>query len=165
MFDPEQFQLLQSKLGTTFTVDACCNDSGDNRLVPKYYSPSNSFLQQQLSGTEVVWLNPPFNSLREFIAHYKKCKAAHRKLSACIVAPRWPGAHTPLLTGMIKVASYAKGTKLFYAPGKQQDRNKLLPGTPWPVEVWYDPPEPPRLLAATASPNLTMLRDHRAIHR
>ena len=62
-FDEEVFQRLNKQYGP-FTVDACCDDEGRNRLVKghgtRFFSPSNSCLEQVVTG-EKVWINPPFN--------------------------------------------------------------------------------------------------------
>jgi hypothetical protein len=139
LFCPDQFKHIQTKLGKQFTLDACCNDTGDNKLVDKYCSPSNSFLAHQLSEQDTVWINPPFNSLKQFIGHYKQRKTELPGLSACIVVPGWISENSELVQGMTVLASFDKGTRLFYKINKKGQR-ELMPGTPWPVTVWYDPP-------------------------
>lgn len=139
LFCPDQFKHIQSKLGKQFTLDACCNDSGDNKLVPNYCSPSNSFLSHQLTEQDTVWINPPFNSLKESIKHYRQQKTDLPGLSACIVVPGWITENSQLVQGMTAIASFGTGIRLFYKINKQGQR-ELMPGTPWPVTVWYDPP-------------------------
>jgi hypothetical protein len=89
MLSPDIFRELQDLTSRQFTLDACCNDNGSNALVSKFCSKSNSFLETDVQG-EHVWLNPPFNQLREFISHYLQCKAkSPHTTSACILVPKW----------------------------------------------------------------------------
>ena len=140
MFCADQFRAIQAKLGKQFTLDACCNDRGDNRLVAQYCSPSRSFIDHTLTQNDLVWLNAPFNSLKHFINHYRQQKALLPGLSACIVTPDWIGDNSTLVQGMTKLATFSKGTRLFYQAHRTGSR-QLMPGIPWPVTVWYDPPK------------------------
>ena len=141
MLDPMVFKNIQSKIGKAFTIDACCNNAGTNRLVNRYCTPRDSFLDKDVGG-EVVWLNPPFNDMSRFIAHYKRCKAKRPyDTAACILVPAWQGPHTHLLRGMQLVEEFPKGTRLFSAPTMGEHRRDM-PGVPWPVRVYYDPPAP-----------------------
>jgi hypothetical protein len=111
-----EFQSIQ-QLTAKFDLDACCNDKGDNALVPTFYcSPNNSFLQHDCSGQH-VWLNPPFDQAADFIQHYLECKASSlHNTSACILLPNWRSADwRPLLKGMQVIKQYSKGSRLFEA--------------------------------------------------
>ena len=104
MFCPDQFQHIQAKLGRRFTLDACCNDSGDNRLVQQYCSPGSSFLDRQLDDNDLVWINPPFNCIKQFVGHYKQQKAQKPSLSAAVVTPDWITPDSTLVQDMLPIA-------------------------------------------------------------
>ena len=134
-----EFTALEAKLPRNFTFDACCNDSGDNALCKLFASPSASFLDTDISGHN-VWLNPPFAKIAQFVRHYLFCKAkSPSNTSACIMVPAWQGKHRKWLHGMTLLHRYEQGHVLFHAPQLHGGRS-VLPGIPWPVEVWYDPP-------------------------
>ena len=78
----------------------------------------------------------------EFIDHYlaEKARSPH-DTSACILVPAWHKASHPGLRGMRLVAQYEKGTPLFTAPSRDGSRTPL-PGIPWGVNIFYDPPRP-----------------------
>lgn len=155
MLSPDIFRELQDLSGRQFTLDACCNDNGSNALVSKYCSQANSFLETDVQG-EHIWLNPPFNQLREFISHYLQCKAkAPHTTSACILVPKWRGPHTRLLKRMQLIREFPVGTQLFSAPSSDGTARQQLPGIPWPVQVFYDAPLP-RLHALRSDNQLTM---------
>jgi hypothetical protein len=60
MFSPELLASVQAQLRQPCDVDACASDGGGNALLPKYYSPGNSFLSADLgSTTSMLWLHPP----------------------------------------------------------------------------------------------------------
>ena len=42
---PNILHEIEKELGIKFTVDACCNPSGDNAFVPKFCDRENSFLK------------------------------------------------------------------------------------------------------------------------
>lgn len=135
-----EFQSIQ-QLTAKFDMDACCDNRGENALVPYMYcSPNNSFLQHNCA-SQHVWLNPPFDNAAEFIKHYKQCKASSpHNTSACILVPNWkraPWQH--MLKGMQVIKQYSVGTRLFEAPPlKPGSPRVLLPGIPWGVTVYYD---------------------------
>ena len=141
MLRPDIFTKLQAKIGRAFTIDACCNDDGSNKLVDRFCSGSNDFLQTDVAG-ETIWLNPPFRALEPFIRHYVQCKRRRpHDTSACIVVPVWHGSHERLLKGMQVLQEFTKGTRLFTAPTSDGGRRQM-PGIPWPVRIYYDPPVP-----------------------
>jgi hypothetical protein len=164
MLSPDHFALIQSLLKVQFTLDAACDPDGLNAHCPRFCSTAKSFLKEDVAG-ETVWMNPPFNQVSEFIKHYKKCKArAPRSTSAAMLLPQWQSAAwRPLLEGMHCVMVFPKGSLLFSSPGPDGTR-KQLPGTPWPVEVWYDPVQPtasvPCLRLSAAAADVTL--PHRA---
>lgn len=160
MILPTEFARLQRMSGRTFTLDACCNESGCNRLVDNYCSPARDFLRHDCSGQH-VWLNAPFAQLEQFIAHYKQCKQRDpRSTSACILVPVWHGERSQgwrrLLAGMRLLHEYPAGSVLFTGPCAAGTR-RYLPPTPWAVQVWHDPPELPLSISAVAdAASLTM---------
>ena len=164
MLSRYHFLSVQQLLKLQFTLDAACDPSGLNAHCPKFCSPAQSFLQQDLAG-ETVWMNPPYSKIREFIKHYLACKSrAPTTTSAALLLPQWhSAAWRALLEGMVCVKVYPRGTHLFSAPDPSGSRRQL-PGTPWPVEVWYDAPRPPaaapRLRLSAAATDATLM--HRA---
>ena len=142
MLNKAEFSKLQRMIGLRFTLDACCNPDGSNALVPDLYkSAEDSFLEYDCSGHN-VWLNPPYADIAPFVKHYVQCKAkAPHNTSAVIVLPKWKGSHTQYLQGMHLIKEYPKGSRIFSAPGLHgsAEREPLGP-TPWPVQVYYDPP-------------------------
>lgn len=144
-FNPDCFRALQSLLSVQFDLDCCSNDTGDNALCQQYASPSQSFLDMSVAG-KTCWINPPFSMLHEFIQHYVQQKASSpTDTSACIVVPKWGGKWRKLLKGMTKVIEYPAGTALFDVPDSTAARRKL-PGCPWPIQVYWDPPSTPPTL-------------------
>lgn len=138
LFCPQEYAALQNAIGKQFTLDACCNDSGDNALAAKFCSPSDSFLQHTVDNSDVIWLNAPFNSLQQFVQHYVDSKARSPGASGCIVVPkirRFSPAELSLFKGMDCIAEYSKGSRLFYVKDPDGTR-RLMPGIPWGVRVY-----------------------------
>ena len=159
MFDPVQFDLLQKAMGRRFTLEAACNDCGDNALIPdNYCSPADSFFDRPLAG-QFIFMNGPFSQYAEWLDHYCQEKAKDPySISACIVAPAWKGAvFNKYFKGMSLVKQYPKGTRLFWAKDAQTGERKLMPGIPWTVNVWYDPPK------IRPRPRITVLQDDSAV--
>ena len=135
---------LQRSLGIVFTLDACCNDDGSNSHCKEWCSPSCPFEYSDVQGS-TVWLNPPFAQARRFVMHYLQCKArSPGDTSACIMIPKWGNLalqRTLQEAGMRVVREYGKGCYLFTAPAANgSGTREKLPGIPWAVQVWYDPP-------------------------
>jgi Reverse transcriptase (RNA-dependent DNA polymerase)/RNase H-like domain found in reverse transcriptase/Integrase zinc binding domain/Chromo (CHRromatin Organisation MOdifier) domain/Retroviral aspartyl protease len=134
-----EFDKIQAMLPKAFSFDACANDSGDNAMCAKFASVSHSFLDTNVRG-HTVWLNPPFARITQFVRHYLQCKAGSPgNTSACILIPAWHGKHRKLLQGMQLLHRYETGHVLFNAPTSDGGR-QVMPGIPWPVEIWYDAP-------------------------
>ncbi len=135
-----EFERIQDMIPCKFTLDGCCNNDGSNSHCMQFACPERSFTDMNVGG-HCIWLNPPFARIEQFIRHYMACKA-HRPqdTSACILVPYWPNSKfMRLLKGMQQVIEYPAGTQLFSAPTADGQR-QALPGTPWPVRVYYDPP-------------------------
>jgi hypothetical protein len=149
MIHPYHFQLIQKKIGSIFTLDACANPSGDNALCPNYCSTENSFLKHNCK-VDNVWLNPPFsrNTIRTMILHYRHCKQqAPYTTSACILLPEWiiPSI-SHYLEGMTIIHTFSENELVMTVPAHPQDPNqdRLLfnQGLPFTMVVFYDPPQP-----------------------
>jgi Reverse transcriptase (RNA-dependent DNA polymerase)/Retroviral aspartyl protease/DNA N-6-adenine-methyltransferase (Dam) len=135
----QEFDAIEAMLPRQFTFDACANDDGSNAMCTKFACHSRSFLDTDVCGHN-VWLNPPFARITQFVRHYLQCKArSPSDTSACILIPAWQGKHRKLLHGMQLLHTYEQGHVLFHAPTDGGGRS-VLPGIPWPVEIWYDPP-------------------------
>jgi hypothetical protein len=60
MFRTDLFAAIQQRLQKPCTVDACASDGGENALLLRYFSPSDSFLSSDLKSTaDMLWLHPP----------------------------------------------------------------------------------------------------------
>lgn len=57
-FDPDVFKEVQGLVGE-FSVDAICDNKGENSLCSAFYCEDNSVLRANLAG-ENVWCCPPF---------------------------------------------------------------------------------------------------------
>lgn len=143
MFDKAEWAQFNAKY--RFTIDGCADSKGLNAFCNTFCSPINSFLETDVSG-HTVWLNPPFDKVRDFLQHYLLCKATKPcSTSACIVLPDWQFDATvnSWLSNMQAIKRYSRGTKLFSAPDPTKPGGrKRLPGIPWSVTVYYDPPKP-----------------------
>ena len=69
MITPEHFAKIQKLIPHQFTLDACANVTGDNRLCERYCSHCDSFLKRDLQN-EFIWLNLPFQAAQTFLEHY-----------------------------------------------------------------------------------------------
>lgn len=139
-----EFEHIERIIGRTFSFDAAASDYGDNAMCNSYASPSKSFMKlTNLSSDDCVWMNAPFHRLNEFISHYRSLKANNPSLSACILVPKltsdadWKQSLGAMNAELI--LEYPKGYQLFCAPSITGERKKL-PGIPWPVEIYWDPP-------------------------
>jgi RNase H-like domain found in reverse transcriptase/Reverse transcriptase (RNA-dependent DNA polymerase)/Integrase zinc binding domain/Retroviral aspartyl protease len=146
MFLRSEFARIEALVGHQFTLDAACNDSGDNAHCARYCSPANPFLSHALAG-ERVWCNPPFRPqlLTEWLAHYRTAKcSAPATTSAVFVVPKWE-PFTDLFeqpADFVLLHEYAAGTVLHSEPSACKPGERVaLPGVPWPVQVWYSAPE------------------------
>jgi hypothetical protein len=140
-----EFERIQHMSGSLFDLDACCNPSGDNKLCPEFCSAENSFLRADVQGKH-VWLHPPFDQLEQFIAHYCLQKQLSPcDTSACILVPAWFGKSAArwrkCLSGMRLLHTYPVGYHLFSSPNTGAFGRSRMPGIPWEVQVWYDPPQ------------------------
>ena len=176
MFDRQEFCHFNREFGP-FTCDAACDDDGHNSQVRnRFFCPSRTFLDSDVSG-DCVWLNPPPDQAVAFIQHYLTCKTRlPASTSAILVLPKWSTACSPwkpLISGMKLVKEYPTGTLLYYGPSPDSpSARKQMGPTTWPVQVYWDasvtPPAPqpkpqhvPAALVSalhTSSPGLLVLK-------
>lgn len=144
MFIQPEFLKIEQQVGKQFTVDCFCREDGSNSHCGQYFSPADSFFQQNLVDQH-CWINPPFNMIRETLEHYQSCKQKQPdRISAvfCLPAPR---AHQPpewlhLVKGMQVLKQYKRGTRLFTGPNPSDETQRhLLPGIRQEIIIYYDP--------------------------
>jgi hypothetical protein len=140
----KHFLDIESLICKQFSFDAFADDLGSNSQTPAFSSPSKSFFDTDVAG-HTVWMNPPFNqeSLSQSIQHYLNCKMSDpAHTSACILVPKWDGLFRKSLSSMTLIKEYPVGTVLFDQPkaGSVGGKRQVLPGIPWPVQVYYDAP-------------------------
>ena len=140
-FAPAEFDDILRILDRPFDLDACCNTDGSNALVANFCSPGNSFLSHDCAGQH-IWCNAPFSDYLQFLLHYFSCKArAPHTTSAVFVVPKWTEAPWwPLVRHLQVLKEYGSGYFLFDSPRPDGTRSSM-PGIPWPVVVFYDPPQ------------------------
>jgi transposase InsO family protein len=140
MFDREEFNRLSAQYGP-FTVDAAADTNGNNaHVTAHYYSSASSFLDADIAG-EKVWCNPPFAHAADFISHYLSCKSeAPTTTSGLFILPKW-NRWSHLTHNMTLVHEYPARMQLFTKPVTPGSAERTAVGpTPWPVQVYYDPP-------------------------
>ena len=134
---------IQTLVPHKFTMEACCNDSGTNRVVPQateWCSPINSFLGKDATGHH-VFMNPPYRTPGPFIRHFNACYARQPSTTSCVlVLPEWKGYYHYELTGWTLIRRYSKRSKLFERFNSQTGSYTPMAGTPWSVNVWYKGP-------------------------
>ena len=139
-------EALQAMVPHKFTLEACADDAGKNRVfieIP-FCSPAQSFLERDVSG-EHVYCNPPFQDPVPFLAHINQCyEEAPTRTSALVILPSWNRGDycKDQLQGWQLLRTYPRRSKIF----EQEVDGKYQPmgGTPWPVQVWYKAPMPER---------------------
>lgn len=127
-----------------FTMCAASNPPGgnpNNHLSNFCYEGGRDFLQTDCSGHS-VWMNFPFNKIKPMLSHFLSCwnrDPAHT--SGCVVVPKWDDPElAAMLTDFQLVKEYDEGQTLFSAPVPGSDKRRILPGIPWPVQVWHKAP-------------------------
>ena len=143
MLDPDEFLKLEKCLGIPFTLDGACNKNLDNSHVPSNSCTVDRPFEETHIRGERVFLNGPFDKLDEMLQHYCMEKAeSPYDTSGCFVVPKWPKAlFNRFLKGMHVLVHYPKGSRIFYAVDKETGKRELMPGIPWDVKVYYDPPK------------------------
>ena len=115
MIDPSQFAIYQNMFH--HDVDACCNQSGGNSLLPHFWSDA---FNQVWTGLN-VWCNPPFHRIKEFLFKFLQERDGGMdpdSTTATFVVPYCPDASwwPILLANFDVVHTYPAGTKLFTGP-------------------------------------------------
>ena len=83
-----EFKRLQTLTGRDFTWDACCADNGCNAHCEKFSSPSNSFLNAEVSGHH-IWMFPPIHIAEECIQRlHCQWEQPCGDTSACVFIPQ-----------------------------------------------------------------------------
>ena len=147
------FERVQTHIGKTFTMDCCCNDTGDNALCKPFCSPNSSFLTwTPVTGTEVLWINPPFDRAGKFVKHYLHLKRQYPKLSACFCLPCWnymskTSWYQELRQQTTCIQKFAPHDRVFNW-ATPNGRAEATLGIPWPVNILYDAPAPDSPLPA-----------------
>ena len=146
MILPSEFKMIQEKCGMKFTIDACCDPDGLNKLVDKHYSKRDSFLNADVTGNH-VWIHPPARRAHEFIMHYRRCKRRSPcDTSACILVPVYfarsrKGKYA--LRDMQRLHEFPVGHSLL--TGRELHGNgrvEFSSGIPCGMQVWFDPVKP-----------------------
>lgn len=158
---PEMFKAIEQDLGVCFTFDAASNDDGTNAHCARYACNSRSFFDSDVSG-ETVWINPPYTHVKEWQYHYAKCKKKNpENTSAMFCVPAWPGVNKIMQKAGYRLHNtFPKGSVLFSQPDGKGGR-EVMGQTPWPVQLWWDPPAQPVCLNATSAHGHTMVFDAR----
>ena len=135
MFDREEFLRWNTLFGPV-SVDACADDQGQVAQTTEFFCPKRSFLGSDVSG-QCVWLNPPFDRMKEFLSHMCKCRdMAPSSTRALIVVPKWEQEPWySMLRGCTLLHEYPSGTELFTYLNVTGEREPAGP-CPWPVQLW-----------------------------
>ncbi len=150
----EHFLEIEKLIGRQFDFDAFADDSGCNAQTLAFCCPAQSFFSTDVAG-RTVWINPPFTQqcLSQAIQHYLNCKMSDpAHTSACILVPKWDGPFRESLPTLRLIKEFPQGTVLFDQPvaGSKSGERHVMPGIPWPVQVYYDAP---RIQCSTSHAN------------
>jgi transposase InsO family protein len=143
MLLPTEFLQCQSAIGQDFTLDGAALDDGSNSQCTNFCSPSHPFEKAAIRG-HTVFLNGPFDdTLAVMMEHYCREKTEDPyHTSGCFVVPRWKGVPWQrYLTGMQVLKRYPKGSRIFTSVNAHTGERELMPGIPWEVLVYWDPPK------------------------
>ena len=138
------FKHLLKVLNVTPTHDAAAAELGANSFCQSYSSPARSFLDwQPQKQNEVIWMNPPYHLITEFIDHYFKLKEADPSLSSILVLPVYK--ESPWLAevqrqGCKLVQTHKPFSKIFTQLDESDGTRVALPPCPFAVQIYYDPP-------------------------
>lgn len=148
MVNPSIFAEVQNSLGIAFSMDAACNPQGTNALCPRHATP-DTFMQTSIAG-EALWCCVAPQDVRAYQQHYERSKRKHpHHTCAVFVVPKFRHLtryFTQLRYKMVR--ELPAGTQLLVSANGTREAGRLpMPPTPYPVQLWYDPP------AATASVN------------
>lgn len=111
-----------------------------------FICPGTTFFKHNVAGHH-IWINTAVEQLPLYIKHYQRCKTERPfDTSAVILMPNWPNLHN-LTEGMQLLKEYPAGTTIFTVRGNTNDAHKTY-SVPYPLQVWYDPPQQPALRIA-----------------
>jgi len=133
--NPALVAQIAKQCNRQFTLDACANKKGSNRVAQYWCASDQQFMRSNCENHH-TWIAPPVSQLPEYINHY-----LHRKqlspatTSACILVPKLRRSNfKSLLKHMQLLQQYPAGTCLYITPD----------GRDWHAtctyQVYYDPP-------------------------
>lgn len=160
---------LQRVVGRAFTLDAACNRDGSNSHCARFCSEEFPFTQSDVSGQQ-VWCNPPFQLglVREWVLHFMQCRARKpMDTGGAFMVPAWKGFAEVFqqYPDFQLLKEYPPGTVLFSKPrGPDGSDRCTLPGVPWPVHVWYAPPQTEGKVAAMKGSGPMCYNAHVGMH-
>ena len=144
------FKEIERAVGP-FDLDSCSDPHGYNAHCSRFCSPDNSFLHEDFKNLR-IYMNPPFNRIKPFLEHYWATKAAAPGTSGVFILPDWSTAtwHDDVSRNCQLLRTFPTGTYMFSRPKRTSPTQRESPGpTPWPVNVWYNPPEQPSQSSTT----------------
>lgn len=147
-----EFERVQSVAGVTCQLDCCANTDGSNALLPEYCSQDKSFLDLTADQVrdKMLWMNPPYDMLDQFVDHWFKLRAQSPNTGCILLLPEWAEKEWwQKVNGLEQICVYPKGSHLFHQPTRGGGRRRCGP-LPWKVIAFIDRPEQapkPKLLA------------------
>ena len=126
-FDKEEFAFWEGET-KTFTLDACCDNDGQNTLVPSNYNtPNNSFLKSDCTGHHVL-MSPPYVNATPFLRHFETCRQMEPSTtSAVIIIPAWNQKEwTPYLDKYRLLHQYPAGRLGLFTTPYPNDSGKRI---------------------------------------
>lgn len=133
----------QTATAGPFTLDGASLPDGSNSHCEHFCSPDDPFEKAAVRGHKVILNGPWDDRLAVMMEHYCREKAADPyNTSGCFVVPKWRGAPwQKYLAGMQVLCKYPKGSRIFQAINAETGKRELMPGVPWEVLVYWDPPK------------------------
>jgi ADP-ribose pyrophosphatase YjhB (NUDIX family) len=96
---------------------------------------------ERLTKVPEIWLNAPFNELKEFLGHYLRSKLLHPHLRAVVVVPKWRAKPWFKLLRNFRLVDEQAATKhVFTCPtnGGIEGRRQDVGPTRWTTQVYVD---------------------------
>ncbi|NCU37174.1 retroviral-like aspartic protease, partial [Candidatus Falkowbacteria bacterium] len=131
---------LETRIGRAITCDALFGPLGARQHCVSFASssqpPAADFAGQ------CTWMHVPADQLHDFVCKYRYGKQRSPYSTAAVVlVPRWEGGWRRHLQGMRLLHSFSAGERVFAAVDSVGSLHRL-PGTPWPLDVYVDLPQP-----------------------
>ena len=123
-----------------FDWDGAASNDGSNAQVANgaFNCPDRSFLRQDLKNVKNLYLNAPFNLLKDFLEHYLRQKIKYPQLRGAFLVPKRPRAPWYcLMRNFTLKETIPAGSDVFTAPDGDGGRNDIGP-TPFDVELYID---------------------------